>query len=498
MERFWEKLLNSDKQGAYIDAVNTVNKDINAFIDFEPLAERFTVALEKYKKADDAELGGVPFALKGNIALEGNLLSCASELLSEFITPNTATAVKQLLEHGMQPIGITNMDEFGMGADSTNTIYGSVHNPWDLERTAGGSSGGAGASVAAGCVPVALGSDTGGSVRQPACFCGTWGLKPTYGAVSRYGLVAFASSLDVIGFVAEHPKWLAPVFNAIKVRGKDIMDASAYYPDASQNNKASSGANATKKIGIFIPQDLSNPLVKEMMLHAKKQYESAGYELCEIQLDMFDYTPAVYINISTAEASTNLARFDGIRYGKRGGFADGRLELIRNARNKGFGEEVKTRILTGTFVLRSGFQDQFYIKAQKVRAHIKKIIQDLFKSYDLILLPTTTGSAFRFDDPSMDPYQQKLADTYSVVANLAGVPALSLPIMYKDGLPIGLQAMAPHYAEQRLFDFANATHGLFEYKLNSYAKNMCEKMGRNPEWINQPTNSSASSLGGER
>lgn len=472
---YWHTILQSEYKDAYVAMANEINKDTNGYIVFDTEKESFANPRKRYNIKESGRssevLSHVPFAIKNNIALEGNVLSCASALLEDFITPITASAVKQLLESGAQVVGLTNMDEFGMGSDTTHSIYGASKNPWDKERTAGGSSGGSAVAVSCGSVPFALGSDTGGSVRQPATFCGLWGLKPTYGAVSRYGLVAFASSLDVIGVLAEHPKWLSPVFHAMRVKETDVNDASAYYPKETPHTR-------TKKIGIYIPTDLPDALVSESLLFAKKQYESKGYEIEKIELPIFEYSPAVYINISTAEASTNLARFDGIRYGNRGGYAESPLALINNARSNGFGEEVKKRILTGTFVLRSGFQDQFYIKAQKVRTHIKNIMMKLFDSYDIIITPSTTGQAFRFDDKSMDPFQQKLADAYSVVANLAGIPAVSYPIMYKNNLPVGIQAMAPHYAEDRLFQFLQDTYPLFEHTISPDAKKMFEKTNR--------------------
>ena len=462
VDKYWQELLASDKASIYEQKVKDANDTIKGFVSFSPKDSSLQEVAKKYNAHTNSVLQGVPFAIKNNIAVEQHVLSCASQLLSNFLSPISASAVTQLFAEGLVPVGLTNMDEFGMGSDSTNTIYGSVKNPWDITRTVGGSSGGSAAVVASGAVPFALGSDTGGSVRQPAGFCGLWGLKPSYGSVSRYGLVAFASSLDVIGVLAEHPKWLSCVFNAMKVQGKDARDASSHYPKTQP-------ASDVKKVAICIP-DTVDKAVSDAMNAAKAQYIKAGYQVEEIALSIFDYSPAVYINIASAEASTNLARFDGIRYGNRDGFADNPAELINSARSNGFGDEVKLRIITGGFVLRSGFQDQYYLKAQKLRQHIRKVMAQVFSSYDILVLPTTPNSAFKLDgEDALSPFQQKLADAYSVVANLTGEPSVSYPVAMNNGMPVGLQAMAPHYAEERLFNFVNNTYALFEHKYSPYA-----------------------------
>lgn len=473
IDKYWSSILTSEYNKEYETLVKEYNKELNGYIIFDPLESSLGAVAQQYANnalPTQKGLQGVPFAIKNNIAIQDHLLSCASALLSEFISPITASAVQQLLGEGLVPIGLTNMDEFAMGSDSTNTIYGSVKNPWNTQYTAGGSSGGSAAMVGAGTVPFALGSDTGGSVRQPASFCGAWGLKPTYGSVSRYGLVAFASSLDVIGIIAEHPKWLSPVFNAMRVQGKDSHDASSYYPDTPPHDNV-------ETVGIGICNGLSEEVVNAMEM-AKTQYKNAGYKVVEIELDVFDYAPAVYMNIAMAEASTNLARFDGIRYGDRGGFSDNRLSLIKQARSKGFGREVKTRVITGGFVLRSGFQDQYYLKAKKVQAVIKKKLTHVLNQCDVFILPVSPTPPFELGVNKLDAFEQKLADTYSVVSNITGVPAVSFPVSWEGGLPIGLQAYAPHYAESRLCKFVNDTYTLFEHKKSPYALNLFERTAR--------------------
>ncbi len=464
--QYWKQQWNVlQKRKKHVESIHSVNKDINAFVELYKNA--------KYEKTDDTLLTEVPFAIKSNISLKGEILSCASKILEHFISPIHATAVKQLLEAGAVPLGRTNMDEFGMGSDTTHSIYGRTRNPWDLDYSPGGSSGGSAAAVASGCVPFALGSDTGGSVRQPAMFCGVWGLKPTYGSVSRYGLVAYSSSLDVIGIIAEHPKWLRDVFSVIRVQtatedsdARDPNDTSSFYPFSRPSPKA-------KRIGICISnKDIEvDKSIQNAIKRTKKIYESLGYETVDIDLPFVKYSPAVYLNLSTAEASANLARFDGIRYGDRGGFAENREQLVRNARNSGLGEEVKLRILTGAFVLRSGFQDKYYSIAQKLRVHIRSEILKMFKTVDLIVSPVSPKPVFRFDDDSMDEFQQKLCDAYSVIANITGIPAVSAPICFDD-MPISVQIMAPHYGEERLFSFLDATSGYFEHKWSPYAHTM--------------------------
>ncbi len=468
---YWNRVL-PDFGGEYRAAVQKANEALNAFVSFENDTE-IQSALAKAAGLSGA-LARVPFAIKENISHAAHSLSCASHLLENFTSPFSASAVQQLLEAGAVPIGRTNMDEFGMGSDTTNSIYGRTNNPWDIEKTAGGSSGGSAAAVAAGLVPFALGSDTGGSVRQPASFCGIWGLKPTYGAVSRYGLVAFASSLDVIGILAESIAWIREVFSAIKVRGRDERDASSFYPEADALPSAE-----VKTVAVYRAKagELQSEVETALKL-AQNKYEKMGYTVVPIDLPFLEYSPAVYTNISTAEASANLARFDGVRYGTRGAFAENNFELIRNARSGGFGREVTFRIITGCFALRSGFQDECYIKAQNIRKHMRKTLKEIFTQADVLVLPTFPRPAFRFDNASMDPFQQKLGDAYSVVANLVGAPALNMPISFEGGMPVGVQAVAPHYAEERLFDFAEKTCRDFAHQYSPYAQELFEKTKR--------------------
>lgn len=471
VDPYWNSIL-LDSLAEYRSAIEAVNEDLNAFVSFEDAAE-IQRAITKAEQVSGL-LSCVPCAIKENISHAGRPLTCASRLLENFTSPITATAVAQLVQAGAVPIGRVNMDEFGMGSDTTNSIYGRTNNPWDLAKTAGGSSGGSASAVAAGCVPFALGSDTGGSIRQPASFCGIWGLKPTYGAVSRYGLVAFASSLDVIGILAESLAWTRAVFSAVRVRGRDARDASSFYPEAH-----AVPSREVKTVAVYRPKhgELTSE-VENVLSTVHSHYETLGYKVTSIDLPFLEYSPAVYTNISTAEASANLARFDGIRYGSRGALAKNNFELVRSARSSGFGNEVTLRTIMGCLALRSGFQDECYVRAQNIRTHMRKMLQKIFTEIDVLVLPTFSMPAFRFDDTSMDPFYQKLGDTYSVVANLVGVPALNMPVSFENDIPIGVQAVAPHYAEERLFDFAEKTTSHFEYRYSPYAKSMHEKTNR--------------------
>ena len=393
-------------------------------------------------------LSGMPFAAKDNIAVRDFKLTCGSRMLENLVSPYDATAVKRLKEAGCIPVAKTNMDEFGMGSSTDNSALLVTNNPWDTERVTGGSSGGSAAAVAAGLVPFALGSDTGGSVRQPASFCGVYGLKPTYGAVSRFGLVSYASSLDVIGIMSRDISIIENVFNAVK--GQDLNDqTSIEYRDSDSLSLAEKPVFSVLKN----PEGLSLE-VDEAYRNAAALLREKGYEVREIELPVLDYVVPAYYTIATAEASANLARYNGVRYGYRSSKGETPSELMKKTRDEGFGDEVKLRILLGTYVLRSGFQDRYYVKAQKIRTRIMNELDDVFRTSDLIMLPSFPVPAFRHGDESMSQYQQKVADKFTVTANLAGIPALSFPAGNYNSLPVGLQFFAPRYGEKMLLDAA--------------------------------------------
>jgi aspartyl-tRNA(Asn)/glutamyl-tRNA(Gln) amidotransferase subunit A len=420
---------------SYISSVKEHDREINSFLEID------ASSIADSSVAESGPLAGVPFGINDNIAVNGMHLTCGSKMLENFVSPYDATSVARLKAAGAVPLGKTNLDEFGMGSSTDNSALAVTNNPWDKSRVCGGSSGGSAAAVAAGMVPFALGTDTGGSVRQPASFCGVYGLKPTYGVVSRFGLVAYASSLEVCGVLAGSVDTTRTVFNIIK--GRDGADqTSVDHIPASPEAKTI----AVLKGDLGLSDDVAAAYNK-----AVNGFKSSGYEVIEIELPMLEYGIAAYYTIAMAEASANLARYNGVRYGHRSDNADGFENLVRKSRDEGFGDEVKLRILLGTYVLRSGFQDQYYTRAQKIRTAVRNEFDDVFTRSDLIMLPAFPTAAFKHGDSGLDQFQQKLADKFTVAANLAGLPAMSVPVSVENGLPVGMQLMAPVFAEERLF-----------------------------------------------
>jgi aspartyl-tRNA(Asn)/glutamyl-tRNA(Gln) amidotransferase subunit A len=431
----------------------------------------------------DSPLAGLPFAVKDNIAVKGLPITCGSRLLERVKSPFTATAVEKLEANGAFTVGKTNLDEFGMGSSTDNSALQKTNNPWDLSRVPGGSSGGSAVAVAAGLVPFALGSDTGGSVRQPAAFCGVVGLKPTYGAVSRFGLVSYASSLEGIGILADTTARCRDVFAVI--RGKDDKDqTSRDAPAKAPSLKKEVNKGTSRTIGVLSAAAVAKaiaaaavresteslkeaaqaaalePEVAEGFEKAKAVFADLGYRLVDVEIPSLKYGVPAYYTIATAEASANLARFDSVRYGARPDWAENPDDLIDKAREAGFGDEVKLRILLGTFVLRSGFQDRYYLRAQRIRAGIRASFEALLgdvdysqpAQLDAILLPVFPTRAFGRGESSLSPFAQKAADLYTCCANLAGLPALSFPASVEKGLPVGVQLLGRAFAEGVLFD----------------------------------------------
>lgn len=457
----------------YQENIKERDKDIHAYLEvFEGAYER---AEEEDKKIlsgqEPMPLSGIPLAIKDNILIKGKICSAASKILENYKAAYDATVTKKLKEAGAIFLGRTNMDEFAMGSSTENSAFGPTKNPYDLERVAGGSSGGSAAAVAQQECLAALGSDTGGSVRQPAAFCGVVGLKPTYGAVSRYGLIAMASSLDQIGPIAKTVEDAEIIFNVIK--GKDKFDSTSV--DLNSLQGPSIQGPTFKKIPrsgltdlrIGIPKEffslkeggkegLDNDITKQI----KKIIdflENSGYSIKEVSLPYAKYSLPVYYIIMPAEVSANLARFDGIRYGfsKKGAKL---LEDYMKTRGEGFGKEARRRIILGTYVLSAGYYDAYYGQAQKIRELIKKDFENAFKEVDVLLTPTTPTPAFKFGEKSGDPVQMYLSDIFTVPANLAGVPAISVPFGFvtRDGvkLPSAVQLIAPWFGEEILFDLA--------------------------------------------
>jgi aspartyl-tRNA(Asn)/glutamyl-tRNA(Gln) amidotransferase subunit A len=401
-------------------------------------------------------LHGMPLAVKDNICTAGGRTTCASKILANFHSPYDAHVVERLGEDGAVIVAKTNLDEFAMGSSTENSGWFETRNPWDPQRVPGGSSGGSAAAIAARAVPYALGSDTGGSIRQPASFCGVCGLKPTYGRVSRYGLVAFGSSLDQIGPIATDVKAVALLLRTIA--GRDRRDSTSVDEPVPDYVALLDEPTGPMRIGIaaeYFGEGL-DPEVRGAVEAAIEVYRKLGAEVREIHLPHAAYTIACYYVVCTAEASSNLARYDGVHYGHRTAAPKDYIDVYSASREEGFGPEVKRRIMLGTYALSSGYYDAYYLKALKVRTLIKQDFIEAFKACDVVLSPTTPTPAFKFGEKVENPLEMYLTDIYNCAANLAGIPAISIPCgRTQSGLPIGLQLMAPHFAEPRLLQIAH-------------------------------------------
>jgi len=411
---------------------------------------------QKIAAGEDAPLLGVPIALKDLICMKDTHTTCASHILENFVSPYDATVVQRLKEAGAVLIGKTNMDEFAMGSSNENSYFHVTKNPWDLDRVPGGSSGGSGAAVAANECMAALGSDTGGSIRQPAAFCGITGLKPTYGRVSRFGLVAFASSLDQIGPMTKTAEDAAVLMNVIG--GHDPMDSTS--ADVPLPDFTAALSNGIKGLKVGIPKEYFakglDADVEKAVREAIKTLESMGMQTVDVSLPHTEYAVATYYILACAEASANLSRYDGVKYGYRSQHADNLMDMYTNTREEGFGEEVKRRILLGTFVLSSGYYDAYYLKGQKARTLIKQDFEEAYKKCDLMVGPIAPVPAFKLGEKLDDPLQMYLSDIFTISANLAGIPAMSIPCgQSKDNLPIGLQLMGNHFDEATLLNVAH-------------------------------------------
>ena len=394
---------------------------------------------------------GIPIAIKDNIQVMGWNVTSASNILQGYVAPYNATVIDKMLSHGLAPFGRTNMDEFAMGSSTETSFYGKTLNPHNTKCVPGGSSGGSAAAVAAGIAIAALGSDTGGSIRQPAAFCGCVGMKPTYGKVSRYGLGAYSSSLDQIGPITQNVEDAAILFDIIA--GHEIKDSTSAN---LVHEKVSDKLNSDKKQTIAVIENYleeANDAIKDVMKNAIKALEKAGHKIVYKSLSDSKYDIATYYVIAAAEASANFSRYDGVRYGNRAESSNLK-EMYKKTRSEGFGEEVKRRILLGTFVLSSGYYDAYYIKAQKARHFIKSRFEEILSEADLIFTPVTPTTAFEFGSKS-DPLEMYLQDIYTISVNLAGLPAISVPIgKASDGMPVGAQFIGKAYGEQNLFDGA--------------------------------------------
>ena len=443
---------------AYVDRIEEKESDVKAFVTVckDEALEKAKEVEEKVNKGEiKSKLAGIPIGIKDNICTKGIRTTCSSRMLENFIAPYDATVIEKINAESMITLGKMNMDEFAMGASTEYSYFKKTCNPWDLKRVPGGSSGGSAAAVAAGMVPWALGSDTGGSIRQPSSFCGTVGLKPTYGLVSRYGIVAFASSLDQIGPITKDVTDSAMLLNIIT--GHDKKDTTSLPIEKKDYTK--SLINDVKGLKIGVPKEYFgegiNPEVKEILDRAIEKYKELGAEVEECSIDIAEYALATYYIIACAEASSNLGRFDGVRYGYRAKEFNSLKELFKNSRSEGFGAEVKRRIILGTYVLSSGYYDAYYKKAQQVRTLVKNKFDEAFKKYDIILTPSSPTVAFEIGTRSNNPLEMYLADICTVPVNIAGLPGISIPCgVDSQGMPVGMQLIGNRFSEETLLRFA--------------------------------------------
>lgn len=454
---------------AYLERIQEIDPALNAYLTATPelalkQAQLADASLSSWRRDPSIELSpllGIPIAVKDVLCVAGVRCTCGSLILEEFVPPFNATVIERLFAAGAVLLGKTNMDEFAMGSSTENSAYGVTRNPWSLKRVPGGSSGGSAAAVAARMTAAALGTDTGGSVRQPASFCGVTGLKPTYGRVSRYGLVAYGSSLDVVGVLGRNAADLVPIYNVIA--GHDPRDATTLdipVPDMNlkdtgqRKNQAASPESPLQNLRVGVPQEYFiagiQPDVEEAVRQAIKKLEALGADIQTVSLPNTEYAVPVYYTIASAEASANLARYDGVRYGPRV-TNDSLIDLFRETRGEKFGSEVKRRIMLGTYALSAGYYDAYYGQAQKVRTKIKDDFDLAFEQVDMIAAPVAPTTAFPIGEHTDDPLAMYLEDVFTLPANLAGVPGISIPAGFDDqNLPIGMQLMAPQFEEEVL------------------------------------------------
>lgn len=436
----------------FLERIKAKNKEIFSYLNLNQeeahsQAEEIDDLISQ--KKDIPLLGGIPFGVKDNILVKDLKCTAGSKILEDYLAPYNATVIKRLKKEKAIILGKTNLDEFSMGASTEYSAFGPTHNPWDLERVPGGSSGGSAAAVAAGLAAFALGSDTGGSIRQPASFCGVVGLKPTYGAVSRYGLIAMASSLDQIGPIAKSVEDAQIVFDVIK--GKDKMDSTS----VELSEKESSVEVKGLKMGV--PKEYFikgiDPEVEKLVKDSIKKFENQGAKIEEISLPhCTDYSLAAYYLIMPSEASANLARYDGIKYGLSVNKVKELEEVYTHSRQKGFGEEVRRRIMLGTFALSAGYYDAYYLRAQKVRTLIREDFKKAFQKVDVILTPTAPTPAFKIGEKTADPLAMYLADIFATAVNLTGLPAISIPCGWLGKLPVGLQIIGQPFEENAILE----------------------------------------------
>ena len=468
------ELTSEEITKSYLDRIKEVDPEVKAYISV--MEEE---AIEKAKKIDSRrktgeklnKFAGIPIGIKDNMCITGTKTTCSSKMLENFVAPYDATVIEKLNEEELIYLGKLNMDEFAMGSSTEHSAFFKTHNPWDLNRVPGGSSGGSAAAVAANIAPWTLGSDTGGSIRQPASLCGVVGLKPTYGLASRYGLVAFASSLDQIGPITKDVTDSAILLNLIA--GHDEKDSTTV--DMEKKDYTKYLVNDVKGMRIGIPKEYIgegiNEEVKQAILDVAKKYEEMGAIVEDCSFEYGKYATSVYYIIADAEASSNLGRFDGIRYGYRTENFNNLKDIYKNSRSEGFGPEVKRRIMVGTYVLSSGYYDAYYKKAQKVRTVITNAYNELFEKYDVLLTPTSPITAFKIGEKSNNPLEMYLADICTVPVNIAGLPGMSVPCtLDSNGLPIGFQLIAKQFNEEVLFRAAYTYEQNTNFRANHKAE----------------------------
>ena len=453
-----KELTSTEITQSYIDRIKEKEPEVQAFVTtLEDEAIKQAKEIDEKRATGEIEnnLAGIPIGIKDNMCTKGIKTTCSSHMLENFVSPYDATVVEKLKSENLIDLGKLNMDEFAMGGSTEYSYFHKTYNPWNLNKVPGGSSGGSAAAVAANMVPWALGSDTGGSIRQPSSFCGVVGLKPTYGLISRYGLVAFASSLDQIGPITKDVEDSAILLNLIAGHDeKDTTSADIAKKDYTKNLKNNIKG---KKIGVpkeFFGEGI-NAEVKEKLQEAIETYKELGAEVEAFSLDIAKYSLATYYIIACAEASSNLGRFDGIRYGYRTPEFSNLKELYKKSRSEGFGPEVKRRIILGTYVLSSGYYDAYYKKAQQVRTLVMNEFQKAFEKYDVILTPTSPTVAFDIGSKSNNPLEMYLADICTVSVNIAGLPGISIPCgVDKEGMPVGMQLIGNKFEEEKLLNIA--------------------------------------------
>lgn len=466
------KISSPEVTKAYIEKIKSADKEINSFVtvlEEDALKQAEEVQAKIDKGELNSPLAGVPVAIKDNICTKDILTTCSSKMLYNFKPPYNACVVEKLKAQGAVIVGKTNLDEFAMGGSTETSYYGVTKNPFNTNRVSGGSSGGSAAAVAAGLVPYALGSDTGGSIRQPCSFCGVSGIKPTYGGVSRYGLVAFASSLDQIGPIGKDIKDCAEILKAVS--GHDERDSTSIKGFSYDFSESFGGDLKGMKIGVptnYFGEGLDSE-VRAAVLTACVKLKELGAEVIEFEMPIVDYAIPAYYIIACAEASSNLSRYDGIKYGYRSEKGESLLDVFFNSRSEGFGMEVKRRIMLGSFVLSSGYFDAYYKKGLQVRGLIKKSFNEAFEKCDMILSPVAPTTAYRIGENVSDPLKMYLGDIYTVSVNLAGIPAVSLPCGFdSDGLPIGMQLIGQSFSEAKLVKAGYAYQQATEYHKKTF------------------------------